>query len=91
MGKSMKAPQWSRFEHGDPVKVIQKRPDSVSFPGFVVGWYERMDGWRGYVLQHRYDRIVHVYGEKTVAADTSVGFDELRKKEIEPYQGQENG
>lgn len=69
---AMKAPKWSRFEHGAAVKVIQRRPDSVNFPGWVVGWYERTDGWRGYVLEHRYDRITHVYGEKSVAVDNSV-------------------
>lgn len=60
------APHWSRFVYGDEVDIKQKREDSPCFPSFVIGWYERVDAPRGYVLQHERDRIVHVYPEAAV-------------------------
>jgi len=59
-------PEWSKFEYGDPVDIIQRRTDSVKFPGHVIGWYKRLDGPQGYILQHERDRIVHVYPEVSV-------------------------
>jgi hypothetical protein len=60
-------PSWSRFSLGDPAHALQKHPTSPAFPGYVIGWYQRLDGARGYVLQHERDRIVHVYPERAVA------------------------
>lgn len=53
-------PAWSEFDYGDPVEVVRKRDTAPEFPGFVIGWYQRLDGSRGYVLQHDPHRIVHV-------------------------------
>jgi hypothetical protein len=59
-GEAVVRPSWSEFAHGDAVEVVRKRESAPEFPGFVIGWYERLDGARGYVLQHDPHRIVHV-------------------------------
>lgn len=52
--------------YGEEAHAIQKRPTTPAFPGYVIGWYQRLDGPRGYVLQHERDKIVHVYPEQAV-------------------------
>lgn len=57
-------PGWAALEYGSAAQCAQKRADSPAFPGFIIGWYQRLDSEaRGYVLQHDPDRIVHVYPE----------------------------
>lgn len=60
------APSWAQFNYADPVQAVRTRDSAPEFPGFVIGWYQRLDGHRGYVLQHDPHRIVHVYPEKAV-------------------------
>lgn len=60
MGERPSTPSWSEFNYGEPVEVGRKRDTAPEFPGFVIGWYQRLDGARGYVLQHDPHRIVHV-------------------------------
>jgi hypothetical protein len=59
-------PDWSSFDYGDPVQCVRTRDSVPEFPGFIIGWYERLDGHRGYVLQHDPHRIVHVYAAQAV-------------------------
>lgn len=74
---------WSRFSYGDPVEVARKRETAPEFPGFVIGWYERLDGARGYVLEHDPHRIVHVNPEGAVIARAFLTTDEQAMKEAE--------
>jgi hypothetical protein len=66
-------PAWSEFDHGASVEVARKRESAPEFPGFVIGWYQRLDGPRGYVLQHDPHRIVHVNPEGSVVARAALG------------------
>lgn len=61
-------PSWSRFSYAASVQITRKREDAPEFPGFVIGWYQRLDGARGYVMQHDPHRIVHVNPEGAVEA-----------------------
>lgn len=64
------APAWpenARFQYGDAVRVIVKREGQPRFPGYIIGWYQPLDGRHtGWVLEHERDGIIHVYPDAAV-------------------------
>lgn len=75
-GAKVTAPAWSEFGYSDPVEVARKRETAPEFPGFVIGWYQRLDGARGYVLEHDPHRIVHVNPVGSVVARATLASKE---------------
>jgi len=61
-------PAWCKLKYRDAAYVRQKHASSPRFPGYVIGWYQRLDGHRGYILEHNRDSITHVYAESVVVA-----------------------
>ncbi len=63
-------PAWTesaRFQYGDKASAIVKREGQPRFPGYVVGWYEPMDGrHKGWALEHERDGLIHVYPDKAL-------------------------
>ena len=77
-------PAWCKLHYHDGAHVRQKHASPPRFRGYIIGWYERWDGHRGYVLEHERDRIVHIFPESVVAA----GIEEP-KRETKPMRNNE--
>lgn len=61
------ATAWSTRPVPAPVEVRDGQRFTIEHDGFtgtVIGSYERLDGYRGVVMQQDGCRVVHVYGEK---------------------------